>query len=177
MNRFASRAWSRSPAAAAPSGPVTRISPSAPTPNWRSHRAATSSGDRDRRSRGSSIITKSLPVPWYLANWSSAMDPAPPRGRRHRLTPDRICLGPKVLLDLVHDLHRSLRSGREPSDPWVAAEPGELPSSQGPGAADGRSHGVLAGHPPRQVPGHLSVPDGLARGEGRAQPAVHELTD
>src|SRR6266542_2420829 len=52
-------------------GRVTRITPSAPTPNRRSHSAATSREDRGRLPSRFSSMTKSLPVPWYFQIRSS----------------------------------------------------------------------------------------------------------
>src|SRR6266513_3855361 len=158
MKKSATGAWSSSPAAAAPWGPATRINPSPPTPNRRSHRAATSSPERWIWSCGSSTITKSFPVPWYLAKWSLVMGThsvgaATGDGGRE--------IGSQVLHDLLYDRGRPPWSRPEPPDAGVSAEPCHLPSSEGPGPADGGRDGLLQGALPRHVAGHLSVPDGL----------------
>src|SRR6266545_3114024 len=91
---------------------VTRITPSAPTPNRRSHRAATSSGDRGRSVSRSSSMMKSLPVPWYFQTRSS------------------VTL--EVLRQLVHHIDRAALAGGEPPDPGVSSEPDHLASSEFP---------------------------------------------
>ena len=55
---------------ASPEAGWTRMTPSAPTPNLRSHRARTNSGSRDRESSTSTSTRKSLPAPWCLVRWS-----------------------------------------------------------------------------------------------------------
>ena len=61
------RRWRRSMVRSAPSEPARiRITPSAPTPNRRSHRARTTSGPRAGRSSRSTRTRKSLPAPWCL---------------------------------------------------------------------------------------------------------------
>src|SRR6266508_4296863 len=87
-------------------GRVTRITPSAPTPNRRSHSAATSREDRGRLPSRSSSMTKSLPVPWYFQIRSS------------------VTL--EVLRHLVHNADRPALTAGEPPDPGVSSEPDHL---------------------------------------------------
>src|SRR3989304_4920370 len=124
---------------------VTRITPSAPIPSWRSHTAATNGSVRGRPSGRSSGITKSFPVPWYFQM--------------------RIGSATQVLRQVVHEAHRPAVLCLEPADPWVPPEPGELTARERLRALDGKGDRVLQAELPLQVPRHLSVPDGLARGE------------
>src|SRR3990172_2722591 len=124
---------------------VTRITPSAPIPLWRSHTAATNGSVRGRSSGRSSSITKSLPVPWYFQM--------------------RIGSATQVLRQVVHEAHRPAVPRLEPADPWVPPEPGELTARERLRALDGKGDRVLQAELPLQVPRHLSVPDGLTRGE------------
>src|SRR3990172_8670097 len=124
---------------------VTRITPSAPIPLWRSHTAATNGSVRGRSSGRSSSITKSLPVPWYFQM--------------------RIGSATQVLRQVVHEAHRPAVLRLEPADPGVPPEPGELTACERLRALDDQGDRVLQAELPLQVPRHLSVPDGLARGE------------
>src|ERR671914_1007453 len=106
---------------------ATRITPSAPTPRCRSHSAATSEGERSRRSPRSSTRTKSFPVPWYFATRRSSMR--------------------EVFSDLVDVARGALLAGLEPPDPRIATEPGQLAAGQGPGPPHRPVHGFLEGDP------------------------------
>src|SRR5205085_11958908 len=134
---------------------ATRITPSAPTPRCRSQIAATRPGERRTRSSRSSIRTKSFPVPWYFANRSSSIGQVP--------------------RDLL--LERRRIGTAEPSRPRISAEPGALPSRERPGASDGSLDRLVQRARPVQVARHLSVPDGLARGEPSTEAAAHEAVD
>src|SRR3990172_6926485 len=124
---------------------VTRITPSAPIPLWRSHTAATNGSVRGRSSGRSSSITKSLPVPWYF----------------------QIPIGSatEVLRQVVYEGHRSAVLRLEPADPGVPPEPGELTACERFPALDAQGDRVLQAELPLQVPRNFSVPDGLTRGE------------
>src|ERR671915_211566 len=151
MNRSVPSACGN-PAATATSGRATRIRPSAPTPKCRSHSAAARSWVSSIRPLGSSSITKSLPVPWYLANAIVAP-----------LTmPSSIA---QVLRHLVDDPGRPVRPGPEPPNPRVPPEPRHLASGQRLGPPHRHPDGLLERDLPLQVADDLSVPDGLPRGE------------
>src|SRR6266540_983865 len=145
------------PSRAAISGPATRISPSAPTPKCRSHRAATRAGVSSISPRQSSSMTKSFPVPCHFSNRSSATL--------------------QVLRQLVGDRARSVRAGPEPADAGVPPEPPHLSPGQGPGPLHGPGQGLVQGRPAGQMLDDLSVPDGLARGEGWTRPIVQQSPD
>ena len=138
----------------------TRITPSAPTPKRRSHRARTRSTGSGPLPSGSIWTRKSLPAPWCLVNRRrpasggvvvmvipdslssvrlarvpvdpsrSRPAPARPGGRRPPPSPPG---RPRV----------------QPLDPGVAPEPGPLAPGEGPGAPDrlvdrlGQRHAVL----------------------------------
>src|SRR2546430_297892 len=138
----------------ASSAGATRISPSAPTPRWRSQIAAMSPASSDSRSSTSSIRTKSLPVPLYLPNLISSIA--------------------QPLRELVDELDRPVHAGLEPSYPRVAPEPRHLATGQRPRALGGAGDRVLQRGRSLEVPGRLSVPDGLPRGKGRTHAAIEE---
>src|SRR5215208_3452761 len=148
----------------APPDGATRITPSAPIPNRRSHSRRASSPLSSNRPARSSNRTKSLPVPWYFQNRSSSIrdPPDPPRQRRHDILDER--LGPGL-------------PRLEPADPRVPPEEAELPARERPGAPhrarDRRVERELAG----EVTGQLSVPDGLGRGEPGGEPSFDETAD
>src|SRR5215218_4805982 len=148
----------------APPDGATRITPSAPIPNRRSHRRRARSSPSSNRPATSSSRTKSLPVPWYFQNRSSSIRGPPdlPRQIRHDVLDER--LGPGL-------------PRLEPADPRVPPEEGELPARERPGtphrARDRRVERELAG----EVTGQLSVPDGLRRGEPDAEPSFDEAAD
>src|SRR6266508_751638 len=143
---------------------ATRITPSAPIPNRRSHRRRASSSPSSSRPATSSSRTKSLPVPWYFQNRSSSI----------RRPPD-------VLPQIRHDvLDERLGPGLprlEPADPRVPPEEAELPARERPRALhrarDRRVERELTG----EVTGQLSVPDGLGRREPGTEPALDEPSD
>src|SRR5438270_13126884 len=110
---------------------ATRISPSAPTPRWRSQIAATSSASRVTRPATSSIRTKSLPVPLYLPNAIS-----------------RIC---EVLRQVVGHAGRASVVGIEPPDPRIASEPRHLPPGELARPLRDAFGGLVQGHPSRHV--------------------------
>src|SRR5438094_642123 len=139
------------------SGRATRMKPSAPTPRWRSQIAAMSSAVSGMALSRSSISTKSLPVPLYL--------------------PNRISVTAVELLQLVDQRGRSALVGVEPPDPGIAPEPRHLPAGQLARSLCGARDRVLQGTSAGHVLDHLSVPDGLARGEGRAGPPLHQRPD
>src|SRR2546421_1136728 len=171
MKKAAASAWSPRPAAAAPCGPVTRMSPSAPTPNRRSHSADTRAAGGRTRSSMSTSITKSFPVPWYLAKFSSDMDVGPflriACHRRRSQIPGQ----------LVHDTDRPALAGLEPPDPRVSPEPRHLPAGQSPGPPDRGLDGLLQGELAGQVAGHLGVPDGLPGGRRKGWVPVDKRPD
>src|SRR3989304_6212103 len=111
---------------------VTRITPSAPIPLWRSHTAATNGSVRGRSSGRSSSITKSLPVPGYF----------------------QMRIGPatQVLRQVAHETPRPAVPRLEPADPWVPPEPGELTARERLRALDGKGDRVLPAELPPQVP-------------------------
>src|SRR5512132_4250372 len=143
---------------------ATRITPSAPIPNRRSHRRRASSSPSSNRPATSSSRTKSLPVPWYFENRSSSMRRLPglPRQQRNDVLDER--LGPGL-------------PRLEPAGPRVPPEEGELPARERPRAPhrarDRRVERELAG----EVAGQLSVPDGLGRREPGTEPALDEPAD
>src|SRR5262245_53854994 len=134
---------------------VTRITPSPPMPVCRSQTAATNASCNGRASSRSSSMTKSFPVPWYFQI--------------------RIGSATQVLRHLVH--RRRVVVDREPADPWISPEPGELSTRERLRALHGPRDRLLQGHRPVQVPRELSVPDGLARGEPSVEPATDEFLD
>src|SRR3990172_7041755 len=133
---------------------VTRITPSAPMPLWRSHTVATNASVSGCSSGRYWSITKSLPVPWYFQMW--------------------ICSATQVLRRVVHEGRRAGPPRLEPPDPGVPPEPGELPARERLRALDDQGDRFLQGQLPLQVPRHLSVPDGLARGEPSGEAALDE---
>src|SRR5437763_11627838 len=130
--------------------PVTRMSPSAPTPRWRSQIAATSRSSRRTRSSTSEIRTKSFPVPLYFANLSSSIS--------------------KELRQLVHERDRAALVGLEPPDPGISAEPRRLPPGQLAGSLGRALGGLVQREQARHVLDGLSVPDGLPCGAGKSRP-------
>src|SRR6266545_3808949 len=134
---------------------VTRITPSAPTPNRRSHRAATSSGDRGRSVSRSSSMMKSLPVPWYFQTRSS------------------VTL--EVLRQLVHHIDRAALAGGEPPDPGISSEPDHLASGQFPRPPHRLSGRLRKRHLTPEVSSEFSVPDGPTGGQPSEQTPVEEL--
>src|SRR2546430_9187475 len=138
----------------APAAGATRIKPSAPTPRCRSQIASMSPASSESRSSTSSIRTKSLPVPLYLPNLISPIS--------------------QVLRHLVYQLDRPVLAGLEPSYSRVAPEPRRLAAGQCPRALCGAGDRVLQRDRSLQVPGRLSVPDGLPRGEGWTHAAVEQ---
>src|SRR6266536_4004580 len=102
---------------AAEPGPM-RISPSAPTPKWRSHTRRTNSGPISTRFSRSSTTRKSLPVPCALTK--STVVP-------------RLALG-----EPVQGPGRQLGPGRKvtPLHSRVPAGPGELAAGVAAGAGD-----------------------------------------
>src|SRR6266508_4040767 len=142
---------------------ATRITPSAPIPNRRSHRRRASSSPSSNRPATSSIRTKSLPVPWYFENRSSSIRGLHARRQvRHDLLDER--LGPRF-------------PRLEPADPGVPPEEGELPARERPRALhrarQRRVERELAG----EVTGQLSVPDGLGGSEPGTEPTLDEPAD
>src|SRR5512132_3559429 len=143
---------------------ATRITPSAPIPNRRSHSRRASSSPSSNRPATSSSRTKSLPVPWYFQNRSSSIRGLPGlrRQKRNDVVDER--LGPGL-------------PRLEPPAPWVPPEEGELPARERPRALrrarDRRVERELAG----EVTGQLSVPDGLDRREPGTEPALDEPAD
>src|SRR5215204_1054404 len=119
MNHSPSRGTPSSAAAR-----TTRSTPSAPIPPCRSHRARTRAAVRSRAASGSGSTTKSLPVPWPLANGTG-------------------CTGPSLRgTDRVEHRTQQIRPRPvQPPDPRVAAEPGPLP----PDEPAGGGHGVPGG--------------------------------
>src|SRR5262245_16309120 len=143
---------------------ATLITPSAPMPVWRSQSAATSSADSWCRSSRSSTITKSLPVPWYFQIvFGSVMARSVAS-----------CIPMKVP---GHGVREPGCLVREPADPWIPAEPGELAARERLRALHGSGDRFVQAQLTFQVPRELSVADGLARGEPPGEPAVHELLD
>src|SRR5262245_16539752 len=142
---------------------ATRITPSAPIPNRRSHSRRASSSPSSKRPATSSSRTKSLPVPWYFQKRSSSIRALPGlRQERHDVPDER--LGPGL-------------PRLEPADPRVPPEEGELPARERPRplhrARNRRVERELAG----EVTGQLSVPDGLGRGEPGAESPFDKPTD
>src|SRR3990170_1283249 len=137
----------------ASSARITRIRPSAPTPKRLSHSAATSRSDNEISPSGSSIITKSLPVPWYLPSFSSAI---------------------QILRQAVRDRTRSLRAGLEPFDSRIPPEPRELTPGQRLRPLHRSRDRILERKLAPDVKRHLSVPDGLARSEPAAETTVDQ---
>src|SRR5438270_9087394 len=144
---------------ASPAG-ATRIRPSAPTPRWRSQIAAMSPASSESRSSTSSIRTKSFPVPLYFPNLISSI-------------PQVL----QVFRELVHELDGPVLAGVEPSYPGVAPKPRHLAPGQRPRAPCGARDRVLQRDRSLEMPGRLSVPDGLPRGQGRTHAAVEERAD
>src|SRR5439155_10637017 len=140
-----------------PDPAVTRISPSDPTPRWRSHSAAMRSGVRSRRSSGSWTITKSLQVPWYLAKarTSGVCRSASPFSVASSSCTSRTFV---ELHQVVDHRPRPLRPHGEPPDPRVAPEPRHLPPGQRSGSLHGAGDGLLQADPSGQVIDHRSVP-------------------
>src|SRR5207344_793366 len=140
---------------------ATRITPSPPIPNRRSHRRRANSSPSSSRPATSSSRTKSLPVPWYFQNRSSSIRGPPDLPRQ--VVHDVLDEGPGPGLPRL-----------EPADPRVPPEEGELPARECPRALhrtrDRRVERELAG----EVTGQLSVPDGLGRGEPGTEPTPDE---
>src|SRR5881396_1331453 len=136
---------------------VTRITPSAPTPNRRWHSAATSPEESGSSSSRSSSMTKSLPVPWYFHTRSS------------------VTL--EILRQLVHQVDRAALAAGEPPDPGVSSEPDHLASRQFPRPPHRLRRGLREGDLAPEVPRELSVPDGPAGGEPPEQSPVEQDAD
>src|SRR5512134_2608284 len=136
---------------------VTRITPSAPTPRWRSHRAAASSTERGRSSAMSSSRTKSLPVPWYFQM--------------------RIGSAIQVPHQPIRELARTVGARAEPTDPRVPAEPHHLTARELLRPPHRALHRLGERDLASQVAGELSVPDGLGRGEPCAETVPHQRGD
>src|SRR6266536_1413188 len=100
-----------------------RMSPSAPTPKWRSQIALTCAGVISSWSRGSSTTTKSLPVPCALTNSTRCLSVAA-----------QLVGGPVDQVGAV--VRRGPGPGGKgtPSHPRVPAEPGELAAGVAAGA-------------------------------------------
>src|SRR5918994_2669337 len=142
---------------------ATRIPPSAPIPNRRSHRRRARSSPSSNRPATSSSRTKSLPVPWYFQNRSSSIRGLPGRPRQ-------------VRRDVLDERLRPGLPGLEPADPGVPPEEGELPARERPRALH-RAHDRLVERDlAGEVAGQLSVPDGLGRREPGTEPALEEGT-
>src|SRR5881296_1189446 len=124
----------------ASSAGAIRMSPSAPTPRWRSQSARMTAGSRRRTSSRSSTITKSFPVPWYLANHTLTL--------RSPFGPDRPGRGPRFEIprEDVNDLRGSTLPRLEPPDPGVSPKPGQLAPGEGPVSPDDRGDGLPLGH-------------------------------
>src|SRR4029450_11946706 len=114
---------------------ATRITPSAPIPNRRSHRRRASSSPSSNRPATSSSRTKSLPVPWYFQKRSSPTRGLPGLRQVHN--------------DVLDERLGSGLPRLEPADPRVPPEEGELPG---------------AGAPPGVSPRPAPPPSGRARG-------------
>src|SRR6266536_804848 len=149
-----------------------RISPSAPTPRCRSHSAAMAPGSSRSASSRSSTITKSLPVPWYLANRTSAsLGPSRPGPAGLHGFPAILAEVPD---DLVDGLDRTARTHGEPPDAGIPPEPRALPPGQ---------RLVPPGDPPRRLflgelspktGRRLSVADEMGRSDERAEPSIEQ---
>ena len=107
----------------------TRMTPSAPTPNRRSHRARTRSRAADRVPSGSTWTRKSLPAPWCLVKRRSGAAVVGGHGAPPSLSPS------------APPADRGSAGGRGSTAPAVPPEP----------AADDLGHRVVAGaiHPIR----------------------------
>src|SRR5437763_6355957 len=119
--------------------PMT-MTPSAPTPKWRSHMARASPGVM------SLLCTsrKSLPQPWYLENWrftgrNGNRPPSPAGG----------CIGEPA--------HQTLGIGLEPLHARVGPEPRELPAGVAAGPALRLRDGFFQSHLSVEVGGGLRV--------------------
>src|SRR4030095_8505660 len=136
------------------------LAPSAPIPNRRSHRRRASSSPSSKRPATSSSRTKSLPVPWYFQKRSSSIRALPGlRQERHDVFDERLGAGLPRL---------------EPADPRVPPEEGELPARERPRALHRARGRRVERELADEVPGQLSVPDGLARSEPGTEPALDE---
>src|SRR5215204_4631180 len=144
-------------AAELPSAPerTTRSTPSAPSPPCRSHSARTREDVRSSEASGSGSTTKSLPVPWPLANATACTPPS----LRCTLRRQRV----------EHRRHQIGAPAVEPSDPLVAPEPRALPADKPPGGGD-RVAGRLA-HRALAIKGgdHLTVAQGPRGGAALAK--------
>src|SRR4029450_7440834 len=162
---------------------ATRITPSAPIPNRRSHRRRASSSPSSNRPATSSSRTKSLPVPWYFQNRSSSIRGLPGlRQIRDDFLGERLGRGPPRAHPALTQTRPHAPGDRlgsapprlEPADPRIPPEEGELPARERPRALhrarDRRVERELAD----EVTGQLSVPDGLARSEPGTEPALDE---
>src|SRR6266700_7193438 len=145
-----------------------RMRPSAPTPRWRSHSARIAAGPMRRASWRSSTITKSLPVPWYLANRTASdlhrpLGPGFPDTRRGQELPE-----------LVHDLRGASLPGGEPPDPRVPPEPPHLPPRQRPVAAGDPGHRLLLAELAPKARRSLSVADDVGRNDERPESPIQQ---
>src|SRR5439155_2900979 len=149
-----------------------RISPSAPTPRCRSHSAAIASGSSRSPSSRSSTITKSLPVPWYLANRTSAHfgpkrpGPGGPLGFSAILD--------EVPHDLVHGLDRTAHAHGEPPTAGVPSEPRALPPGQGFVPPRDPPRRLFLGKLSAETRGRFSVADEMGRSDERTEPPVEQ---
>src|SRR4029450_8256179 len=134
---------------------VTRMTPSAPMPNRRSHSTATSSEDSARSPSRSSSMTKSLPVPWYFQTRSSVTMEVPRQ--------------------LVHHVDRAALAGGEPPDAGVSSEPDHLASGQFPRPPHRLSGCLRKRQLTPEVSSEFSVPDGPTSGQPSEQTLVEEL--
>src|SRR5438093_11586733 len=125
-----------------PTSRVTRITPSAPTPNRRWISAVESREDSGSSTSRYSSMTKSLPVPWYFHTRSS--------------------VNLEILRQLVHQVDRTALVCGEPPDPGVSSEPDHLASRQFPRPPHRLRRGLREGDLGPEVPRELSVPDGPA---------------
>src|SRR6266542_4399627 len=149
-----------------------RISPSAPTPRCRSHSAAMAAGSNWRPSSRSSTITKSLPVPWYLANRTSASSgpTRPGRAGPHALP----AILDEVPRELVHGLDRTPRPHGEPSNAGVPAEPRTLPPGQRPVPPCDPPRRLVLGQVSAETGRRFSVADEMGRSDEITEPPIEK---
>ena len=162
----------RTRASAVGSAGVARMTPSAPMPVCRSHRARATAASSGWEASGSSTTRKSLPRPWCLVRRMSGISlpdgerracPFPPRRpppppRRSRASQQRRRVGDRL----------------EPADPGIAAEPRRLTSGEAPGPTDRQVERLVERHPVGDVRRQLAVAEGLP---GRARQAAGSASE
>src|SRR5262245_22234536 len=150
---------------------VARMMPSAPTPEWRSHRVRAMSGSSGWDASGSSRIRKSLPRPWCLVRRMS------PASLPDRAAPDsRLSPRPHPLGQCRE---QGLRTGVgvEPRDARVPPEPRALPAGEPAGAPDRQLDRLVQVPVAGEVVDQLGVPERLARGARHAPGLGEQATD